>query len=172
MYNSKYQAHWDFERGATGWHTHLKKRKNGEMEYGTVASETKAGGTAGFNAFARSAGKAGEKQRVKVPCRERSSEPHCSPSHGCFPVRGSGKRRQGQVWAGYRAAKPHCSERRRPGQGRKAALAASPPQDTAKLREVTDPKHVPKLLARNPGGPANRPWPVAKVRMVKKKVQP
>ena len=50
---------------------------------------------------------------MKVPYSERSSEPRCSPSRGCFPARGSDKRRQGQVWAGYRAAKSHCPERRR-----------------------------------------------------------
>ncbi len=109
---------------------------------------------------------------MKVPYSERSSEPRCSPNRGCFLVRGSDKRRQGQVWAGYRAAKSQCPERRRLGQRRKATSGASPSRDASELREVRDPKHVVKLHARKPGGPANRPWPVAEVRMVKRKVQP
>ena len=58
------------------------------------------------------------------------------------------------------------------GRGRKATLCPSYSQEVRRLRAVRDPMHVPKFLARNPGGPVGRPWPVAKVRAAKSKVQP
>ncbi len=62
------------------------------------------------------------------------------------------------------------SECRRRSCVRKATPGASPWRDASGLREVRDPMHVSKLLARNPGGPvvgrvvlARSVWPNVEV---------